>query len=81
MTHVDHDAVGGRLLMSTWLPGLASFINSLTAGCAYTMDDYTNACGFKEYKACYGRSERRDFGAILSPSSQKKKQLILHKYK
>ena len=39
------------------------FINSFTAGCVYTMDDYTNVCVFKDRKACYGRSERENFEA------------------
>ena len=47
----DDDACGGRILIITRLPGPASFINSLTSGCAYTMDDYTNACVFEERKA------------------------------
>ena len=63
VTHLDHDAVGGRLLVSTWLPVLASCINSLTAGCAYTLENYTSACVFKEHKACYGRAERKDLRA------------------
>ena len=57
------------------LSGPVSFINSFTADCAYTMDDYTNACVFKKHKACYVRSERRDLVAILSPWLQKNNNL------
>ena len=42
------------------------------------MDDYTNACVFKEHKACYRRSERRDLAAYqLAIYLRRRKQQLI----